>query len=278
MPISPKYLAEFVEGHLYHVYNRTNNKELLFLTDENKRYFLQRFKDIVSPFVDTYCWCILPNHFHLLIRVKTEKAVTEILKSKATKDLTKTEQRYLMGLDKVANLQKVGNLTVDENLLKVGKLTGDESLLKVGNLSGDEKLSKVGNLTGDEIHLPPPTYSELIEQTFKRFFQAYALAFNKLHTRRGNLFYKPFKRVLINKDTQFTMTIIYIHANAMKHGLVKDFTTYQWSSWHTLLSNNPTLLAKNELLDWFGSLDSCIKAHRELSKYYFACDTAIEDE
>jgi hypothetical protein len=33
MPIPTKYLAEFAEGHLYHVYNRTNNKELLFLND-----------------------------------------------------------------------------------------------------------------------------------------------------------------------------------------------------------------------------------------------------
>jgi hypothetical protein len=172
----------------------------------------------------------LPNHFHLLIRVKTEKVVSEWLKSKETKDLTITEKQYLLGLDRVAN------------------------------------------------QLPPLTYSKLIEQTFKRFFQGYALAFNKQHQRRGNLFYKPFKRVLVDKDSQFTMTIIYINANAMKHRLVKDFTTYHWSSWHTILSNKPTLLAKHEMLDWFGSLDTCIKAHQELSKYYYACDTAIEDE
>ncbi len=230
MPIPTKYLAEFAQGHLYHVYNRTNNKELLFLNDENKRYFLQRFREIQTSLIDTYCWCLLPNHFHLLIRVKTEKVVSEWLKSKETKDLTITEERYLLGLDKVTNL----------------------------SLS--------------------PTYCELIEKTFKRFFQAYALAFNKQHQRRGNLFYKPFKRVLIENDSQFTMTIIYIHANAMKHRLVKDFTTYQWSSWHTLLSNQPTQLAKQELLDWFGSLDTCIKVHQELSDYYYACDTAIEDE
>ena len=49
-----------------------------------------------------------------------------------------------------------------------------------------DNLSKVVN--------PENTFSILIEQTFKRFFQSYALAFNKQHHRKGNLFYKPFKR------------------------------------------------------------------------------------
>ena len=98
-----------------------------------------------------------------------------------------------------------------------------------------------------------------------------------MHNRQGNLFYKPFKRVKIENDAQFTMAIIYIHANAMKHGMVKDFTAYPWSSWQTIISNQSTSLARKEIIEWFGSLEICIKAHKELTIYYFDCAVAIED-
>ena len=44
MPISEKYLADFEEGGTYHIFNRTNNIEKLFLTDENRRFFLKDIK------------------------------------------------------------------------------------------------------------------------------------------------------------------------------------------------------------------------------------------
>ena len=39
MPIPEKYLADFDENGIYHVYNRTNNMERLFLSDENRHFF-----------------------------------------------------------------------------------------------------------------------------------------------------------------------------------------------------------------------------------------------
>ena len=140
-------------------------------------------------------------------------------------------------------------------------------------------VQRVANLpkVGNPDHHAVITLSQLLEQTFKRFFQSYALAFNKQHSRQGNLFYKPFKRVKIEKDTQFTMALIYIHANAAKHKLVKDFTAYAWSTWHSIISNQPTLLLRDEIIDWFGSLEIFIKTHKELAAYYYDCAVAIED-
>lgn len=220
MPIPQKYLADFEENGIYHIYNRTNNKEALFLNDENRLYFLKKYKEFLSPFADTFCWCLLPNHFHLLLKIKSYQTILWFLTAKPVQELTVTEKRFI------------------ENKI---------------------------------------TFSELIEHVFKRFFQSYALSFNKIEDRTGNLFYKPFKRIKIDKDSQFTMAIIYIHANAMKHGLAKDFTAYQWSSWHTITSGQPTALLRKEVIEWFGGLSECIKAHQELSVYYYDCDIAIED-
>lgn len=235
MPIHPKYSPDFEENGIFHVYNRTNNKEKLFRSDKNRAFFLKRFKDILSPFADTYCWNLLPNHFHLVIKKKTGKAIILYLQNKPAAELTLTEKRYL-----------------HQHVIK---------------------------LPTHPLNDPTPcvTFSELIEKTFKRFFQSYALAFNEQHNRKGNLFYKPFKRVKIETDAQFTMAIIYTHANATRHGLVKDFTKHKWSSWHSIVSNQPTSLLREEIIAWFGNLGNCIKAHHDLVQYYYDCEMAIDD-
>jgi putative transposase len=220
MPINPNYLADFEEDGIYHVYNRTNNGEPLFLTDENRYFFLKKYKEYLAAYIDTYCWCLLPNHFHFLIRVKPEKQIRKLIQQKASNECTLTEAKFL------------------ENTIPL---------------------------------------SELIQQGFKRFFQSYSLAFNKMHHRKGNLFYRPFKRVKIQKETHFTNAIIYIHANPVKHRLATDFTHYKWSSWQTYLSIASTDLLREEVLDWFGQKEQMIKAHYDLSKYYYDCDVSIED-
>ena len=58
---------------------------------------------------------------------------------------------------------------------------------------------------------------------------------------------------------------------------MKDFTTYAWSSWHSILADQPTLLLRDELIDWFGNVEIFIKTHKEQAEYYYDCDVAIED-
>lgn len=70
MPINPKYLAKFEEGSFYHVYNHAVGTEKLFYTQENYRYFLQKLDEHLGDYIDVYAYCLLGNHFHLLIYVK----------------------------------------------------------------------------------------------------------------------------------------------------------------------------------------------------------------
>ena len=104
------------------------------------------------------------------------------------------------------------------------------------------------------------------------------MAFNKQQGRTGNLFNRPFKRIEVNKNSHFTQAVIYIHANALKHKLCKDFTLYKWSSWNSITSDKPTLLCREQLLDWFGGLTQFIEIHKSQSEFYYASEIAIEDE
>ena len=62
---------------IYHIYNRGVNSENLFKEERNYSYFLNKYDRFVSPVADTYAYCLLKNHFHLLIRTKGEKEILE---------------------------------------------------------------------------------------------------------------------------------------------------------------------------------------------------------
>ena len=219
--MNDKFVANFYDDGIFHVYNRTNNKELLFASDENRLYFLKQYAKYVAPFVDTYCWCLLTNHFHFLIQVKSTNVIKQYLVNLNQPLLKPVEKKFL--IDKA-------------------------------------------------------TTEELIELEWKRFFTSYSMAFNKKQGRTGNLFHRPFKRVEVNKESYFTQAVIYIHANALKHKLCKDFTLYKWSSWYSITGNKPTLLCKEQVLDWFGGLSRFVEVHKSQSQFYYASDIAIEDE
>ena len=57
-------------GLFYHLYNRGNNRGSLFTEERNYYYFLDLIRKYLHPIIDLYAYCLLPNHFHLLIKVK----------------------------------------------------------------------------------------------------------------------------------------------------------------------------------------------------------------
>jgi len=62
------------EDCFYHIYNRANgHNDKVFLNEGNYVFFLLRYQKYLSNYLDLYCYCLMPNHFHLLIRVKKLK-------------------------------------------------------------------------------------------------------------------------------------------------------------------------------------------------------------
>lgn len=55
---------------IYHIYNQGNNKQKVFYSDENYIFFLRKIKKHILPFADILAWCLMPNHFHLMVYVK----------------------------------------------------------------------------------------------------------------------------------------------------------------------------------------------------------------
>jgi REP element-mobilizing transposase RayT len=78
----------------YHIYNHANGNENLFRKDENYLFFLKKFSLYINPVADTYAYCLMPNHFHFLIRVK------EAMELEATFGKFKTFQKLELKVSK----------------------------------------------------------------------------------------------------------------------------------------------------------------------------------
>ena len=65
----------------YHIYNRGTNGENIFIEERNYAHFLNLYAKHIEPIADTFAYCMLRNHFHIMMRIKSEE---EILASKET--------------------------------------------------------------------------------------------------------------------------------------------------------------------------------------------------
>ena len=78
---------QFEKGYLYHIYNQGNNRRRIFFSKPNYHYFINKLKIYVKPYADILAWCLMPNHFHLMVYVKTSSLYihdTKVLKNHKT--------------------------------------------------------------------------------------------------------------------------------------------------------------------------------------------------
>ncbi len=101
----------FIKGEYYHIYNRGIDKRIVFESKEDYKRFVillyisnstdrvrldnltlychLNFKEIMSlkiesPIVSIGAWCLMPNHFHILIREEVEGGITKFMRKIAT--------------------------------------------------------------------------------------------------------------------------------------------------------------------------------------------------
>ena len=199
----------------YHIYNRGVNGENIFIEERNYDLFLKLYEKHLAPVTDLFAYCMLRNHFHIDIRVKSEEEILEY-----------------------------------KNTLRVSSVNNRND--KQGSLANQ-----------DEGQSRKPLGSKYVSDQFSNFFNAYAKTINKAYGRTGSLFQHPFGRVPITSDRQFWNVIAYIHQNPQKHGFVKDFRDWKYSSYGIILSEKPTVINRGEVMKWFGTKDDYLSLHRE---------------
>jgi putative transposase len=171
-------------GNYYYIYNRGNNGIDVFFDSESYYHFLRLFDKYITPIAETYAWCLLKNHFHILVYIKLDNEI-------------------------------------------------DYSTLEYSTVEKPKVLDP--------------------SKQFGHLFNAYTQAINKKFNRTGALFEKPFERKQITSEKYLQNVIYYIHNNPVQHGFVKQMSLYPWSSFESIVSDKPTKLKRQDVIDLYGT-------------------------
>ena len=171
-------------GNYYHIYNRGNNGIDVFFDTDSYYHFLRLYDKYISPIAETYAWCLLKNHFHILVYIKLDNEI-------------------------------------------------DRSKLEYSTVEKPKVLDP--------------------SKQFGHLFNAYTQAINKKFNRTGALFEKPFERKQITSERYLQNVIYYIHNNPVQHGFVQQMNLYPWSSFESIVSDKPTKLKRQNVIDLYGT-------------------------
>jgi REP element-mobilizing transposase RayT len=96
----PRRYLTFSPGEYYHLYNRGVNREKIFFEPDNYRFFLERLERYLLPIMELYAYCLMPNHYHLLVSV-IDPETSEVFKtSEVSRAMMKLSVSYTKAINK----------------------------------------------------------------------------------------------------------------------------------------------------------------------------------
>jgi REP element-mobilizing transposase RayT len=113
----PRRAVPFLPDQYYHFYNRGNNRQAVFFERDNYLYFLRGLKKYLREYVEILVYCLMPTHYHILVRIRqtsevfktSEVSGKEVLTSKA---VSLAMQKFGISYTKAINkrFERVGAL------------------------------------------------------------------------------------------------------------------------------------------------------------------------
>jgi putative transposase len=191
------------ESAVYHCVTRTVNGEFLF-NDKAKEVLRKQLWQAASFCgVQILTYCIMSNHFHVLVRVPEKKELPD-------KELIR---RYRLLYPKVTPFtrQHGGGVLAakpDESV---------ENVLAAGGVDADKLRASLHKRMGD------------VSEFMKTVKQRFSVWFNRTHKRYGTLWSERFKSILIEACPRALATVAaYIDLNPVRARLVQDPKDYRF--------------------------------------------------
>ncbi len=120
--------------NLYHIYNQGNNHQNIFLAREDYIIFLEEMRKLIMPHCEIVAWCLMPNHFHLMV-CTDERVAVQIKQGGLIIDkLTNGVRKLLSGYARMYNKKYNRSGSLFRQKTKC-KLLSDESVLASHSLS-----------------------------------------------------------------------------------------------------------------------------------------------
>jgi len=217
-------MQPLIPNSTYHIYNHANGFENVFREAENYRFFMAKYQLHIWPIAETYAYCLMPNHFHLVVRIRKREAIETLIRNKNNSPENSS---------KVPNFGRVNVDKINVDKVNFGRV----------NATSDSEIEK------------------FLSKQFANLFSSYTQSFNKVYDRMGSLFIKNFKRELISDKTHFLNAVVYTHRNPIHHGFCKGFEEWPYSSYNTILYGVESLVEKEKLLKITGGMAAFIEMH-----------------
>ena len=113
---------------VYHIFSHVNGKELIFREETNYQFFLKQLDKYILQIADIYAYCLLPNHFHLLLRFKNIEGINV---EDEHQFLMKSFGNFLNSYAKAFNKKYNRKGALFLNVIKRKKISDEKYLLKV---------------------------------------------------------------------------------------------------------------------------------------------------
>jgi putative transposase len=129
---SKNSVKQYVAGDYYHIYNRGVERRVVYMDDQDYRVFMGYLKLYLMPSqpwmrphkdlskeVELAAFCLMPNHFHLLVRQASERGIETLMRCITTRYVQYFNRRY----------DRVGSLFQDS--YKAVRILDDAQLFQV---------------------------------------------------------------------------------------------------------------------------------------------------
>jgi REP element-mobilizing transposase RayT len=199
------------ESALYHCVSRTTGGDFLFGAAEKD--IMQRHLHQVAEFsgVEIVTYAVMSNHFHLLVRVPSQRDVTDGELLRRYRVLHPQPTPYVLA-----------RLAVMESVFKKGGVAAQ--------VERNELLRRMGNLSA----------------FMKLFKQRFSIWYNRHHNRKGTLWSERFSSTIVQGDRFVAALSVasYIDLNPVRAGMVHDPKDYRWCGYAEAVSTGGKI-AKN---------------------------------
>ena len=261
----------------YHIYNRGINGCNLYRVKNDYKRFLRLYEKHIDPIADTFAWVLMPNHFHLLVRIKSEEEISKYytkpdrlnnqdaskpVGSNRSNGLNNQDASKPVWLKEITKPDRLNNQDASKpvgsnrsnglNNQDASKPVWLKEITKPDRLNNQDASKPVGlnnqdanKPVGSNVGLKPP------HQHFSNLCNAYSKYINIKYKRTGSLFERPFKRKRVEDETYLRTLVLYIDNNPIHHGFTDVAVNYPWSSYRTCLSVKPTKLKRKDVIEWF---------------------------
>ncbi|MEI6060688.1 MAG: hypothetical protein WCR72_08265 [Bacteroidota bacterium] len=239
----------FEPGGIYHIYNQGNNRQKVFYSRENYIYFLRKLRIYILPFADVLAWCLMPNHFHLMVEVR------------------KVE------VESIAPAFSEG-FTLSEALTKPSEALTKPSEALTKPSEALTKPSEALTKPSEALTRQKPVKTDL-NHSIGILLRSYTRAINTQEDRTGSLFRKKTKAICLNEIkgisshwyTSFGVTFMkvdipeyqypqvcfnYIHQNPVNAGLVVKAEDWEFSSYPDLVGMRAGTFVNRERVERLG--------------------------